>query len=172
MRKQSKNKKPKYYTGLSGLVLAVPKYKFPPEYKDSSRLTYYSTFFNSIEINSSFYKLPLLRTIVKWTEQVPPDFKFTFKLWQEISHADKLNFKEKDVKDFFAAIAGEGNRKGCLLIQFPPSFGSANLSRLEVLFQVMKKYNTGNEWSVAVEFRHSSWYADEVYDVLKDHGVA
>ena len=172
MRPKKKKYKPVYYAGLSGLVLPVPKYKFPPEHKESSRLTYYSTFFNSIEINSSFYKLPLQRTIKKWTEQVPGHFKFTFKLWQEISHADNLNFKEKDVSDFFNAIDAAASKKACVLIQFPPSFGSVNLSRLEVLLQVIDKYNKGKEWKIAVELRNRSWYTSETYDMLNDHGAA
>lgn len=50
---------PKYFSGLSGVVLPLPRNQFPPEYQGTSRLTYYSTLFNTIEVNSSFYKIPM-----------------------------------------------------------------------------------------------------------------
>ncbi|HEY8898156.1 MAG TPA: DUF72 domain-containing protein, partial [Niastella sp.] len=76
-----------YKAGTSGLVLPVPnKQSFPPEFSDKSRLTYYASLLNSIEINSSFYKVPQPATVRKWADSVPDDFVFTFKLWQEITH--------------------------------------------------------------------------------------
>jgi len=60
-----------FYSGISGLQLPIPKYLFPDPYKQSSRLTYYASLFNSIEINSSFYKIPLSTTIAKWAASVP-----------------------------------------------------------------------------------------------------
>src|SRR5688500_4981021 len=125
--------KGKFYCGLSGLQLPVPKYLYPEEYQAATRLTYYATFFNSIEINSTFYKLPLASTISKWTTVVPEDFKFTLKLWKEITHQKRLEFKEEDVARFFERAANAGNKKGCILIQFPPSCGRENLIQLEIL---------------------------------------
>lgn len=75
-----------FYTGTSGLSLPFPKHSFPPEFQDKSRLTFYASLFNSIEINSSFYKLPMASTVKKWAESVPDNFLFTFKLWREITH--------------------------------------------------------------------------------------
>src|SRR5205085_9612088 len=65
-----------YFAGLSGLVLDRPKYLFPEPYQNVSRLTYYSTIFNSIEINSSFYKIPLPSTMQKWSDSVNDNFIF------------------------------------------------------------------------------------------------
>src|SRR5690349_976965 len=76
-----------YFSGTSGLVLPVPnKLFFPDEFKEGSRLNYYASLFNSIEVNSSFYKIPLGRTVANWSADVPEDFRFTFKLFREITH--------------------------------------------------------------------------------------
>src|SRR6478735_6068117 len=93
-----------FYSGISGLVLPIPKYKFPEAHQQSSRLTYYSSLLNSIEINRSFYVLPRGKTMAKWSHEVPENFTFTFKLWKQITHAKGLQFKESDVKDFLNAI--------------------------------------------------------------------
>jgi uncharacterized protein YecE (DUF72 family) len=162
----------RFYSGLSGLELPVPKYLFPPEHQDSSRLTYYATFFNSIEVNSTFYKLPMGKTLAKWKEQVPPGFAFTFKLWKEITHDKDLDFKEQDVKSFFEVIAYAGEKKGCVLVQFPPSLGKVRLMQLGALLACIDQYNTGRAWKIAVEFRNKSWYQPEVYDLLESHGAA
>lgn len=162
----------RFYSGLSGLQLPIPKYLFPPEHQDSSRLTYYATFFNSIEVNSTFYKLPMGKTLSKWCEQVPEGFKFTFKLWKEITHAKNLNFKETDVEAFFRVIAHAANKKGCLLIQCPPSLGRANLIQLDALLRCIAEHNLNQRWNIAVEFRNKTWYQPEVYDLLKTYKAA
>jgi uncharacterized protein YecE (DUF72 family) len=162
----------KFYSGLSGLQLPVPKYLYPPQHQDSSRLTYYSTFFNSIEINSTFYKLPLPKTISKWTSLVHEDFKFTFKLWQEITHVKELAFKESDVESFFRVISPTANKKGCILIQFPPSLGKAHIMQLGVLLRCIQQFNVNNEWRIAVEFRNKSWYHQDVYELLQSFNAA
>lgn len=82
-----------FYSGLSGLALPIPKYLFPEPHRNSSRLTYYASLFNSVEINSTFYKLPMQKTVSKWAGEVPENFRFTFKLWKEITHVPGINFK-------------------------------------------------------------------------------
>jgi uncharacterized protein YecE (DUF72 family) len=166
------NKLSNFYSGLSGLVLPVPKYMFPEEHQNSSRLTYYATFFNSIEINSTFYKLPMQKTIAKWITSVPEDFKFTFKLWQEITHKRQFEFKESDVELFFDAISVAAHKKGCVLIQFPPSLSSAYIHHLNALLRCVAKANTNHEWKIAVEFRNRSWYQLETYDLLASYNAA
>ncbi len=163
---------PGFYGGLSGLQLPIPKYLFPPPHEHSSRLTYYASFFNSIEINSSFYKLPMARTVGKWTEQVPVDFKFTFKLWREITHAPQLEFQEAHVQDFFSAIAQATPKMGCVLVQFPPSLGQMHIRQLGALLHCMRECSTNLGWKIAVEFRNNSWYVPDTYDLLQEHNAA
>lgn len=169
--KRKKNKlSSNFYSGISGLQLPIPKHQFPEEFRDSSRLTYYATFFNSIEINSTFYKLPMPRTIEKWISEVPADFRFTFKLWKEITHTKGLAFNENDVKLFFDIASRANEKKGCVLIQFPPSLGKTYIMQLDALLQYIGQVNNG--WKIAVEFRNKSWYDEDVYELLESYNAA
>ncbi len=157
------------YTGTSNIVLPVPnKLLFPPDYQDRSRLCYYASLFNSLEVNSSFYKVPMRSTVEKWAADVPADFKFTFKLWKQITHNKGFVFDPHDLQKFMNAINGAGDKKGCLLIQFPPSLG-ININQLRVLLDAIIMIDNGREWKVAVEFRNKSWYTDDVYELLENY---
>jgi len=160
-----------FFSGISGLVLPTPKYKFPEEFQKSSRLTYYSFLFNSIEINRSFYALPNGKTMAKWSNEVPDHFKFTFKLWKQITHVKGLQFQESDVKNFMNAIDNVGGKKGCLLIQFPASVKSQNMHQLNQLLHVVQFNNTNNSWKIAIEFRDSSWYTEDTCNLIDAHGA-
>ena len=162
----------KFYSGLSGLQLPIPKYLFPPPFENASRLTYYSSFFNSIEINSSFYKIPKAATVAKWSDAVPENFKFTFKLWKGITHGKGLYFNKEDVASFFTSINAVTNKKGCLLIQFPPGLGSEHYFQLKKLLSHISEINTKEEWKVAVEFRNKSWYHEKIYELLISYKAA
>ncbi len=157
-----------FYSGLSGLQLHIPQYLYPPPYENASRLTYYSTFFNSIEFNSSFYKIPRTVTVSKWAALVPEKFKFTFKLWKEITHRKGLQFNEEDVSSFFESINFVQEKKGCVLIQFPPGLGKEYIVQLDKLLVCISACNT-DDWKIAVEFRNKSWYHQSVYDLLDFH---
>ncbi len=161
----------KFYIGISGLQLPIPKSQYPEEHKESSRLTYYSTFFNSIEINSTFYKLPMPKTVEKWSASVDNGFQFTFKLWKEITHVKNLEFKEEDVFLFFKTISGSSHKKGCVLIQFPPSLGKVNFLQLEALLRCIKETNESGGWKIAVEFRNKSWYHEDVYELIEKYNA-
>jgi len=158
---------PLFFAGTSGLELPVPNKEFyPPEFRNSSRLTYYSSLFNSIEINSSFYKIPMPATVRKWAESVPEYFHFTFKLYKGITHNKGLIFDYEEVTRFMTTIAEAGNKKGCLLIQFPPSLKTIHKSQLERLLAHICKADPERSWKLAVEFRNRTWYDDDIYDLL------
>lgn len=161
-----------FHAGLSGIELPVPKYQFPPEYHNASRLMYYATFFNSIEINSSFYKIPMKRTVVRWASSVPSDFKFTFKLFREITHVRDLAFEVSHIAEFLQTISYVEEKKGCLLVQFPPSLQSENIGQLGELLTAIQKADPQRMWHVAVEFRNRGWYIPEVYDLLESHNAS
>ncbi|MBK7427520.1 MAG: DUF72 domain-containing protein [Saprospiraceae bacterium] len=161
------NIKSYFYSGLSGLILPIPKYLFPAPFENASRLTYYASHFNSIEINSSFYKIPQGATVSKWASSVPEDFKFTFKLWREITHIPGLNFNKADVARFFQSINNVQEKKGCLLVQFPPGLKIESISQLKKLLICLKEYNSSG-WKIAVEFRNKSWHDDSIYQLLND----
>lgn len=156
-----------YYSGTSGLLLPVPnKQYYPEEFQDKSRLCYYASLTDSIEINSSFYKIPQASTIKKWSADVPDEFKFTFKLFKEITHLQSLAFNPKLVADFFNVIQHAGDKKGCLLVQFPPSIRIEQFRQLELLISCIRENDPDLKWKIALEFRHSSLYVEEVYELL------
>jgi uncharacterized protein YecE (DUF72 family) len=157
-----------FYTGLSGIALPVPKYKFPPEHRNSSRLSYYATFFNTIEINNSFYKIPLKGTLRRWAESVPENFIFTFKLLREITHVKGLQFTPSQVFEFIDAITAVGRKKGCLLIQLPPSLGHEHAHQLESLLRNIQTADPEGLWKTAVEFRSKDWYNQDVFEMLEE----
>lgn len=163
----------KYNAGTSGIVLPVPnKLAFPPEFQDKSRLAYYSSLLNSLEVNSSFYKLPQAATVRKWAETVPDDFVFTFKLWQEITHIKDFAYKREDVLRFMEVIDQAGTKKGCLLVQFPPSFNIDKFGQLEELLDIIQGIVPEHGWKLAIEFRHPSWYIGEVYEMADEYACS
>jgi len=162
---------PNFFAGLSGLDLPVPKYQFPLEFQQTSRLTYYATFFNSIEINSSFYKIPRKATVERWAESVPGNFRFTFKLFREITHVKNLDFNPDLIDQFVQTIAYAGIKKGSILLQFPPSLHSEHILSLERILNSLKAADTENAWDIVVEFRNSQWYTHEVYEMLSSYNV-
>jgi uncharacterized protein YecE (DUF72 family) len=154
-----------FFSGLSGLQLNIPKYQFPESFQNASRLTYYSSLFNSIEINSSFYKIPQSKTVAKWAGEVSPQFRFTFKLYKEITHNKDLEINKDVVEHFFKSIHAVGEKKGCVLIQFPPGIDKDYLIKLNSLLKCIHEAE-GNDWKIAVEFRNKSWYNDATYNLL------
>lgn len=163
---------PRYYSGLSGLQLPIPKYEFPPPFEKASRLTYYATLFNSIEFNSSFYKIPQEATVTKWSASVSDEFRFTFKLWKGITHQKGLQFNKDDVASFITAINAVQDKKGCLLIQFPPSLDIKSKGQLDSLLCCIQDVETTPKWKVAVEFRNKSWYHEDIYELLDVYNTA
>jgi uncharacterized protein YecE (DUF72 family) len=162
----------RFYSGTSGLQLPISKSLFPPPYEQASRLTYYASLFNSIEINSSFYKVPQSTTVARWAESVPENFKFTFKLWKEITHSRGLNFRETDVVQFFRSINAVQDKKGCMLIQFPPSLGVDRMAQLEKLLSCIQDLNSTQDWKIAVEFRNKTCYQEHIYELLDSYTAA
>lgn len=159
-----------FFSGTSGLVLPVPnKHAFPDSFKDKSRLTYYASLFNSIEVNSSFYKVPRPATVAGWAQEVPAGFRFTFKLFRGITHNKLLAFEEASIEPFMQTINKIGDKKGALLIQLPKST-TINLVQLKRLLSSIACYGTG--WQLSMEFRDKSWYHAEVYAILKDFNAA
>ena len=167
-----------FFCGTSGLVLPVPnKQAFPEAYRAGTRLTYYASLFSSLEVNSSFYKIPRAATFARWVDEVPEHFRFTVKLWRGITHVPSLAFEPADVTRFMEAAAGLGAKKGCLLIQLPPSAKVIRAKELEALLATIRRSeeSTGApasprrvaQWKLAVEFRDKSWYTAATDQLLQ-----
>jgi len=136
-----------------------------------SELTYLAQFFNTAEINSSFYRIPEIRHTRLWLNQVKgnPNFVFTVKLWQGFTHAPSEP-SPRIVASFQTAldVLHEEGRLGALLIQFPWRFKRSDVTTNQVM-QLAEKFIL---YSPAVEFRHGSWDHPEVHARLADHGIA
>jgi uncharacterized protein YecE (DUF72 family) len=160
----------KIYIGTSGW--SYPKgegtwkgYFYPPG--KINELEYYSQFFNTVEINSSFYRPPNPGYVYNWAKRVPEGFLFTVKLWQKFTHpkmyeeatGEVAAISQKDVDLFKKSIEplARYSKLGALLAQFPPSFKNDSLGQ-QILGAVIRTFN---EYRLAVELRHRSWSDDE-----------
>lgn len=156
----------KLWIGTSNIMLPVPRYNFPEAYQEKSRLHYYASLFNSLEVNATFYKLPRAGTFINWANDVPFDFKFTLKLPKEITHAKGLIYDPAAIDRFLDTVKGIGEKKGCVLMQFPASITAHYMGSLEQILARFDLNEHSSGWRIAVEFRHSSWYSKQVYSLL------
>lgn len=172
MQSQHKAQSVKVYIGTSNIVLPGPKTSFPDAFRNSSRLTYYSSLFPSLEVNSSFYKIPRAKTLLQWTREVPADFRFTVKMNREITHLPKLQYDKAVLTHFMETIASVGVHKGCLLLQFP---GKITVDYHETLTQLLEDVcglDPSGQWTKCIEFRHNSWYQEATVQMLDKYGIA
>jgi len=154
--------------GTSNIVLPGPKKDFPEPFRTATRLTYYSSLFNTVELNSPFYKVPQATTFQKWSAETTANFEFTVKLWRNITHTKTWTVDEIDF--FIKVINTVGNKKGCLLIQFPASIKATHHKQLE---KILQRINIqGEEWKKAVEFRDKSWYSRDICQLLDYYNAA
>ena len=159
----------KLRVGTSNGHIPGKKSSFPPPYQLRSRLHYYSSVFDTIEVNSCFYKTPLRSTYEKWAKDVPDDFQFTIKLTRDITHAKELKGDLSCMNNFLHAAGGIGRKKGCLLIQFPGKISLEHFSQVENILEQLRVYDPGNEWRKAIEFRNQSWYVGETNELLNEY---
>lgn len=144
-----------------------------------NELEYYSQFFNTVEINSSFYRPPNPGYVHNWVRKVPEDFLFTVKLWQKFTHpkmykeatGEEAAISQDDVDTFKGSIEPlvKYGKLGALLAQFPPSFRNDSFGQ-QIIAAVIKTFG---QYRLAVELRHRSWSDDEnMAGLLRDHNVA
>lgn len=161
-----------YFSGTSGILLPYKnKTYYPEDLRHRSRLTVYSLLFNSLEVNSSFYKIPRRETVGRWNQETSDNFRFTFKLWKGITHQKDLVFEPNDVAKFLDVIDAVEEKKGCLLIQLPPSIKFSSLINLDKLLRCIATDKRSLGWHVCVEFRHQSWYCEETTKLLHSYGM-
>lgn len=157
--------------GTSNVVVPGNKNTFPEEFQTKSRLNFYAHHFNTVEINRSFYKIPLYSTYEKWCNDVPDEFEFSLKLNQEVTHQKNLPTAFPIMKNFMHAARGIGDKKGCLLVQFPGSITFDYFSTVEKIFKQLQSEDPEHEWKKAVEFRSNSWYVGETREMLSYYGL-
>ncbi|MET0462336.1 MAG: DUF72 domain-containing protein [Chitinophagaceae bacterium] len=158
----------KIWIGTSNVVIPGNKKTFPKAFQQSSRLHYYASIFNSVEINSSFYKIPQEKTYGKWATEVPLSFRFSIKLTKEASHAKNLEWNEEAVEKFMQTAEGLGNKKGSILIQFPGKIALEQFNEVQRILEKISALDDGHSWHKAVEFRNNSWYISETWELLNE----
>jgi uncharacterized protein YecE (DUF72 family) len=130
-------------------------------------LSEYSKHFNTVEIDSTFYRIPSKETVMKWKEQTPADFLFSAKFPRIITHVKMLQECEDEVKVFIERISQLQNKLGLLLLQFPSTFKPEHLHLLrDFLPSLPRKHR------FVVEVRNRKLLEDHFYSVLKENGVA
>lgn len=157
---------PKIYIGTSGVVLPINKNEFPIEFRPFSRLTYYSSLFNSVEVNSTFYKLPKAATFTKWANEVSDEFTFSIKLSKTITHSPGLLYEPIEMEDFIIAASELAGKKGVVLIQFPAKITIEYRDRVESLLNQLRNSQLISDWRIAIEIRHQSWYTPAAYEMF------
>jgi uncharacterized protein YecE (DUF72 family) len=156
------------HVGCSGWVYSHWRELFyPKEVPQRAWLAYYAEHFDTVEINNTFYRLPKESAAEGWVEQSPPGFEFAVKVSRYMSHIKRLTMVEAGLKRFYEPLRPltQSGKLGPLLWQFPPNFHRD----LERLSESLKALDQGRH---AFEFRHESWFTDEVYELLGEHDIA
>jgi uncharacterized protein YecE (DUF72 family) len=134
--------------------------------KSKDYLTLYSHEFNSVEINSTFYRKPTAKTLLKWATETPDDFRFFIKIPKVISHEQRLKDCKQEISEFCYHIKNHLKEKlSGFLYQFPPSFKNTQENTELILNNL--DFNFLN----VIEFRHESWWRNEIFSLLKDHNI-
>jgi uncharacterized protein YecE (DUF72 family) len=147
---------PKVYVGPTGW--AMPQWvgkTYPQNAKAKDFLQHYAKQFNTIELNTTHYRIPDLATIDKWKADVPSDFRFCPKVPQTISHAKDLGLTSRDLPLFLDNIARFEQKLGCCFLQLPPHFGIKSLGLLERFLE-----SWGRVVPLAIEVRHEEFFAE------------
>jgi uncharacterized protein YecE (DUF72 family) len=153
-----------FYVGTSGY--SYPKWKgnfYPAKMPARQMLGFYASRFRTVEINNTFYRPPTASLLEAWAAQVPANFRFVLKAPGEITHVHRLADVGEAVASLLEAAGTLKGRLGPLLFQLPPTF-EKDVPRLRAFLALLPP-----GCRAAVEFRHPSWFDDEVFGLLRDH---
>jgi len=159
------------YIGTSGWMYKDWNDNFYPKgLKSNDQLPYYAEQFKTVEVNSSFYRMPAATNAPRWHKVTPKDFVFTIKLGRYITHTKRLLIDELSddyLREFIERMKPLREKFAVLLIQLPPSL-RCEPERFEVLVKQINKYRRKNglNFKTAVEFRHKTWFEPEVFKLL------
>lgn len=144
----------KYHLGCT--VWSLKEWKgnfYTDDAKQSDFLSQYSSVFNAVEGNTTFYNIPSEKTILKWKQATPDGFKFCFKFHRSITHGKQLNDVEDDILNFLEVFDPIADRLGPFHIQLPPQFSPDDFVRLENLVNILP-----SAYRYAVEVRHPDFF--------------
>jgi uncharacterized protein YecE (DUF72 family) len=156
------------YLGTIGWSYEFWRGKFyPSKTAPKDYLTYYSSKFSTVEVDSSFYRIPKQSTVANWKQQVPANFMFSLKFPQVITHIKMLRDCQYETYVFLDRVRLLEEKLGALLLQFPPNFDAEHMADLEVFLKKLPKNNR-----YVVEVRNKSWLNPEFYSVLRSNNIA
>jgi len=156
----------KLWIGTSGFQYAEWKGNFYPEDLPASKmLPFYAERFSTTEINYTFHRIPAPKTIENWKTLTPENFRFALKAPQKITHFAKLRDCADTLGYFCQIISGLGQRLGPVLFQLPPNFRK-DAAALNSFLRELPSIRA------AFEFRHDSWFDDEIVEILKSRNIA
>jgi uncharacterized protein YecE (DUF72 family) len=154
-------------TGTSGFSYPAWRGTFYPEkLPEAQMLGYYADRLAAVEINNTFYRMPTPEQLGRWAAETPAGFRFALKSPRQITHIKKLADVADSVERLSAAATTLGDRLGPILFQLPP-FLKKDVPRLDAFLATLPP-----SVKAAVEFRHDSWFTDEVYAALKARNAA
>jgi len=160
---------PKLWAGASGYAFKEWKGSFYPEkIPPESMLAWYAERLPTVEINNTFYQMPKVTVLDHWVQATPEAFRFAIKASRRITHEARLaaDAAADPVAYLYKNLATLGNKRGPVLFQLPP-FLKKDLPRLKDFLQLLPEGHRA-----AFEFRHDSWFADDVYAQLRAGGAS
>ncbi len=153
--------------GTSGYAYKEWKGSFyPADLPSDGMLRFYGERFQTVEINNTFYRMPSEKVLLAWAAEVPDGFSFVLKASQRITHRKRLKDAKDEVEYFLRVANVLGAKLGPTLFQLPPNL-KKDLPRLVDFLALVPR-----TWRAAFEFRHPSWFDDEVFSALKSHDAA
>ena len=144
---------------------------YPYGLKQSDWLEYYAQFFNSVEINNTFYNLPAKHVFIEWHKKTPANFSFAVKVNRFITHMKKLANSTEHVCTFLENANGLEDKLKVVLFQLPP-YWQFNASRLDDLFLYLNQQNIIPNLKCAIEIRNPTWNCETCHEILKKYNVA
>jgi len=154
------------YVGTSGY-----QYEFwrggiyPPKLRKEDMLAAYAEQFPTVEVNNTFYRMPKRDVVQRWTDATPEGFRFVIKAAKRITHSDPLSDADS-IAYLFGVLEPLEDKLGAILFQLPP-FLRKGVERLKRFLAMLPQ-----DAKAVLEFRHPSWFCDEVYDALRERPAA
>lgn len=160
-------KGPRYFVGTSGWHYGDWRGRFyPPDLPPARWLGYYAQHFATVEVNATFYHLLPEKTFQNWREATPPGFIFAVKASRFITHIKRLKEASEPLERFLSRARHLGEKLGPVLYQLPPGLDRDDALLGEFLSLLPR------DMTHVFEFRHTSWFASEVLELLRRHGAA
>lgn len=140
---------------------------YPRDIRPPEMIPFYARVFDTVELNTTFYNIPSVNTIMSWAERTPPGFVFSAKFPRRITHGLKLLDCDGEVKQFLGVMRHLGEKLGPLLIQLPPDYGEQYLHLLNGFVSELPR----DEFAFVLEIRNISLLGSQLYDLLQEKRI-